>query len=153
MTVQVISAFFAIIAFSVVNNVPKKFLFSCGVEGFVGWYVYLLFLSDMGPWPTFGSLALAIMAHVFFARTFKAPVTVFLIPGLLILVPGAGLFRSAYQLFLGTKSMAAFYMLQTLEIAGMIALAVFVVDSVFSVINKKRQDLEELLVEEKKERR
>ena len=100
----------------------------------------------------FGSMALAIMAHVF-ARTFKAPVTVFLIPGLLILVPGAGLFRSAYQLFLGTKSMAAFYMLQTLEIAGMIALAVFVVDSVFSVINKKRQDLEELLVEEKKERR
>lgn len=49
MTVQVISAFFAIIAFSVVNNVPKKFLFSCGVEGFVGWYVYLLFLSDTGP--------------------------------------------------------------------------------------------------------
>lgn len=154
MTVQVISAFFAIIAFSVVNNVPKKFLFSCGVEGFVGWYVYLLFLSDTGPVMAnfFGSLALAIMAHVF-ARIFKAPVTVFLIPGLLILVPGAGLFRSAYQLFLGTKSMAAFYMLQTLEIAGMIALAVFVVDSVFSVINKKRQDLEELLVEEKKERR
>ena len=154
MTVLVISAFFAIIAFSVVNNVPKKFLFSCGVEGFVGWYVYLLFLSDTGPVMAnfFGSLALAIMAHVF-ARTFKAPVTVFLIPGLLILVPGAGLFRSAYQLFLGTKSMAAFYLLQTLEIAGMIALAVFVVDSVFSVINKKRQDLEELLVEEKKERR
>ena len=139
MTVQVISAFFAIIAFSVVNNVPKKFLLSCGVEGFVGWYVYLLFLSDTGPVMAnfFGSLALAIMAHVF-ARIFKAPVTVFLIPGLLILVPGAGLFRSAYQLFLGTKSMAAFYMLQTLEIAGMIALAVFVVDSVFSVINKKR---------------
>ena len=142
MTVQVISAFFAIIAFSVVNNVPKKFLFSCGVEGFVGWYVYLLFLSDTGPVMAnfFGSLALAIMAHVF-ARTFKALVTVFQIPGLLILVPGAGLFRSAYQLFLGTKSMAAFYMLQTLEIAGMIALAVFVVDSVFSVINKKRHPL------------
>ena len=62
------------------------------MEGFVGWYVYLLFLSDTGPVMAnfFGSLALAIMAHVF-ARTFKAPVTVFLIPGLLILVPGAGL--------------------------------------------------------------
>lgn len=79
----------------------------------------------------------------------KLPVTVFLIPGLLILVPGAGLFRSAYQLFLGTKDMAAFYMLQTLEIAGMIALAVFVVDSFFSVINKKRRDLEELHAEKK----
>ena len=136
MIVQVISAFFAILAFSVVNNVPKKFLLYCGLEGSVGWFVYLIFL------------ALAIMAHVF-ARVFKAPVTVFLIPGLLILVPGAGLFRSAYQLFLGTKDMAAFYMLQTLEIAGMIALAVFVVDSFFSVINKKRRDLEELHAEKK----
>ena len=125
MIVQVISAFFAILAFSVVNNVPKKFLLYCGLEGSVGWFVYLIFLPAQGAVMAnfFGSLALAIMAHVF-ARVFKAPVTVFLIPGLLILVPGAGLFRSAYQLFLGTKDMAAFYMLQTLEIAGMIALAV-----------------------------
>ena len=150
MIVQVISAFFAILAFSVVNNVPKKFLLYCGLEGSVGWFVYLIFLPAQGAVMAnfFGSLALAIMAHVF-ARVFKAPVTVFLIPGLLILVPGAGLFRSAYQLFLGTKEMAAFYMLQTLEIAGMIALAVFVVDSFFSVINKKRRDLEELHAEKK----
>ena len=150
MIVQVISAFFAILAFSVVNNVPKKFLLYCGLEGSVGWFVYLIFLPAQGAVMAnfFGSLALAIMAHVF-ARVFKAPVKVFLIPGLLILVPGAGLFRSAYQLFLGTKEMAAFYMLQTLEIAGMIALAVFVVDSFFSVINKKRRDLEELHAEKK----
>ena len=97
MTVQVISAFFAIIAFSVVNNVPRKFLFSCGVEGFVGWYVYLLFLSDTGPVMAnfFGSLALAIMAHVF-ARTFKAPVTVFLIAGIFPLVPGTRIYWTAY---------------------------------------------------------
>ena len=136
MIVQVISAFFAILAFSVVNNVPKKFLLYCGLEGSVGWFVYLIFLPAQGAVMAnfFGSLALAIMAHVF-ARVFKAPVTVFLIPGLLILVPGAGLFRSAYQLFLGTTDM--------------IALAVFVVDSFFTVINKKRRDLEELHAEKK----
>ena len=146
MIVQVISAFFAILAFSVVNNVPKKFLLYCGLEGSVGWFVYLIFLPAQGAVMAnfFGSLALAIMA-----RGVKAPVTGFLIPGRLILVPGAGRFRSAYQLFLGTKEMAAFYMLQTLEIAGMIALAVFVVDSFFSVINKKRRDLEELHAEKK----
>ncbi len=44
MIVQVISAFFAILAFSVVNNVPKKFLLYCGLEGSVGWFVYLIFL-------------------------------------------------------------------------------------------------------------
>ena len=71
MIVQVIRAFFAIIAFSVVNNVPKKFLFYCGLEGAVGWFVYLLFLPGPGTVMAnfFGSLALAIMAHVF-ARVF-----------------------------------------------------------------------------------
>lgn len=74
MIVQVISAFFAILAFSVVNNVPKKFLLYCGLEGSVGWFVYLIFLPAQGAVMAnfFGSLALAIMAHVF-ARVFKAP--------------------------------------------------------------------------------
>ena len=150
MIVQVISAFFAILAFSVVNNVPKKFLLYCGLEGSVGWFVYLIFLPAQGAVMAnfFGSLALAIMAHVF-ARVFKAPVTVFLIPGLLILVPGAGLFRSAYQLFLGTKIWRLFICSRLWRSPGMIALAVFVVDSVFSVINKKRRDLEELHAEKK----
>ena len=75
------------------------------------------------------------MAHVF-ARVFKAPVTVFLIPGLLILVPGAGLYRFVYQMFFGTESMMVYYMLQTLQSAGMIALAVFVVDSFFLALSK-----------------
>lgn len=138
MIVQVISAFLAILAFSVVNNAPKRFLVFCGLEGAVGWGVYLLCLSEHGSVMAnfFGALALSVLAHIF-ARSFKAPVTVFLIPGILILVPGAGLFRSAYQLFMGTKEMAGFYMLETVQIAGMIALAVFVVDTFFTTLNKK----------------
>ena len=139
MIVQIISAFLAIVAFSYVNNAPRRFLLFCGIEGAVGWGVYLLSLPLCGTVMAnfFGALALAILAHIF-ARVFKAPVTVFLIPGILILVPGAGLFRSAYQLFLGTQSMAGYYMLQTLQIAGMIALAIFVVDSFFTVYNRAK---------------
>ena len=83
-----------------------------------------------------GTFAIALLAHIF-ARSFKAPVTVFLIPGILILVPGGGLFRAAYQLFLGTWAMAKTYLLDTLSIAGMIALAIFMVDSFFHIISKK----------------
>ncbi len=138
MTIQVISAFFAILAFSYVNNVPKKFLVYCGIEGAVGWFVYLVSLNPHGPVLAnfFGALALALLAHLF-ARIFKAPVTVFLIPGILILVPGAGLYRAAYQMFLGIGSVASYYMLQTLQIAGVIALAIFIVDSFFAVINRQ----------------
>ena len=134
MIVQVISAFFAILAFSVVNNVPKKFLLYCGLEGSVGWFVYLIFLPAQGAVMAnfFGSLALAIMAHVF-ARVFKAPVTVFLIAGILPTVPGAGMYRIAYSIVANDRAGCAYYLLQTLEIAGMIALAIFIVDAIFRV--------------------
>jgi uncharacterized membrane protein YjjB (DUF3815 family) len=150
MTIQVISAFFAILAFSYVNNVPKKFLIYCGIEGAVGWFVYLVSLNPHGPVLAnfFGALALALLAHIF-ARVFKAPVTVFLIPGILILVPGAGLYRAAYQMFLGIGSVASYYMLQTLQIAGVIALAIFIVDSVFAVINRQTMKKKEKREREK----
>ncbi|HIQ96118.1 MAG TPA: threonine/serine exporter family protein [Candidatus Limivivens merdigallinarum] len=137
MTVQVIGAFLAIFFFSILNNVPKRYLLYCGIEGAVGWFLYLIFKVPSGETLAIflGTLGLAIMAHVF-ARVFKAPVTVFLIPGLLILVPGAGLYRFVYQMFFGTESMMVYYMLQTLQSAGMIALAVFVVDSFFLALSK-----------------
>lgn len=138
MLIQVISAFFAILAFSYVNNVPKRFLLFCGLEGAVGWFVYLLCLPPFGSVMAnfFGALALALLAHIF-ARVFKAPVTVFLIPGILIIVPGGGLYRAAYQLFLGTWGMAKTYLMEALQIAGMIALAIFIVDSFFTIVSKK----------------
>ncbi len=143
MIVQVVSAFFAILAFTYMINVPKGFRRYCGIEGAVGWFVYLLFLEGWGAVMAnfFGTMAIAILAHIF-ARIMKAPVTVFLIPGILILVPGGGLFRAAYQLFLGTWEMAKNYLMTAFQIAGMIALAVFIVDSVFNVINKKLAERE-----------
>lgn len=137
MTIQVVGAFLAILSFSVLNNVPKKYLVYCGIEGAVGWFLYLIFKVPCGEVLAifFGTLGLAVMAHIF-ARLFKAPVTVFLIPGILILVPGAGFYRFAYQLFLGTEAMANYYMLSTLQSAGMIALAIFAVDSFFAVLAK-----------------
>jgi uncharacterized membrane protein YjjB (DUF3815 family) len=72
------------------------------------------------------------MAHLF-ARIFKAPVTVFLIAGILPTVPGAGMYRIAYSIVANDRAGCAYYLLQTLEIAGMIALAIFIVDAIFRV--------------------
>ena len=154
MIVQVVSAFFAILAFTYMINVPKGFRRYCGIEGAVGWLVYLLFLESWGTVMAnfFGTMAIALLAHMF-ARIMKAPVTVFLIPGILILVPGGGLFRAAYQLFLGTWEMAKNYLMSAVQIAGMIALAVFIVDSVFNIVNKKMADLAEERREKEAEER
>ena len=76
------------------------------------------------------ALAIAFVSHVF-ARVFKAPVTVFLIAGILPTVPGAGMYRIVYYIIENDREMCSYYLIQTLEIAGMIALAIFIMDTIF----------------------
>ena len=89
----VVGSFVAIIAFSVLLETPGKYLWQTGVVGAIGGGVYLLCTHrgvDVVPASFFSALAIAFMAHLF-ARIFKAPVTVFLIAGILPTVPGAGI--------------------------------------------------------------
>ena len=58
-----------------------------------------------------------LLAHTF-ARIFKAPVTVFLIPGILPTVPGAGMYRTVYYIITDNRAQSLLYLMQTLEIAG-----------------------------------
>ena len=46
--IQVIGAFFAILAFSVVIGAPRKYLVYCGLTGAIGWFVYLATLPGQG---------------------------------------------------------------------------------------------------------
>ena len=132
MIIQVIAAFAAIFTFAMALEIPKKYLINCGFIGAAGWFVYLVVLQR------FGMAAITLLAH-FFARIKKAPVTIFLIPGFLTLVPGAGLYRSVHYFFIGNRSMGAAYLVQTLQIAGVIALGVFMVDSLVEIIGKRKQ--------------
>lgn len=138
MIIQSFCAFLAIFAFSIIIQVPKKYYWCAGTVGGLGWLAYLI----MSEWKglllgTFmAALCIAVIAHVF-ARLLKSPVIVFLIPGILTLVPGAGMYKTVYQLFLGSSQLASKYLIDTIEIAGMIALAIFLVDSIVSIIPKK----------------
>lgn len=74
-----------------------------------------------------------------FARVLKAPVTIFVIPGILPLVPGAGMFRIAHSV-IRSDGMTSYYIIQTLIVAGMIALSIMVVDSIFRLFLKTKGD-------------
>ena len=110
----VVGSFVAIIAFSVLLETPGKYLWQTGVVGAIGGGVYLLCTHrgvDVGPASFFSALAIAFMAHLF-ARIFKAPVTVFLIAGILPTVPGAGMYRIAYSIIANDRAGCAYYLLQ-----------------------------------------
>lgn len=136
--IQTIGAFFATSCFSVVFNVSKKNIITCGLIGASGWLIYVLTIYMDGSIVLgnfVASLWIALTSHIM-ARIKKTPVTHFFIPGILTFVPGGGMFRAVYNVIENNNNIAIFYLVQSLEIAGVIALAIFIIDSLFRLIKK-----------------
>ncbi|WP_066715794.1 threonine/serine exporter family protein [Clostridium sp. Marseille-P299] len=139
MIIQIIGAFVAVVALSVIFSIPKKFLVYSGIVGAVGWFIYLVFLRLNFAETTsvfIATLVVALISHSF-ARIFKAPVTVFLISGILPMVPGVGMYRIVYSMLSEDSSMTAYYFNHTLQIAGLIAIAIFIMDTFFRMVKKR----------------
>lgn len=139
MIIQVISAFFATYLFSVIFNISRKQLLFCGINGALGWFVYLIVLPmNSVVLSTFlGALAVRILSQIF-AKIRKTPVTVFLIAGIIPLVPGAVLYKAVYSMALGDYEQFSLYGIQSIKLAGAIAVAMVLVSSTFRPKRIKR---------------
>ena len=94
MLLQSIFAFGAIIGFSVLIEAPKRCLVVNGILGMAGWAVYLYTerYTSMLMATFVSGLVLAVISHIL-ARLMKTPVTTTLIPSILTIVPGAGMYK------------------------------------------------------------
>lgn len=142
MIIQVLGALIGVIGFSVISGVPKKFLFHCSISGAAGWFVYLVSKSineDEVLSMFLAALVVSLLSHIF-ARACKAPVTIFLIPGILPLVPGIGMVRSVYYNIVHNSTLTAYNLSLTLQTAGAIAIAILIMDTCFRMyrINKRK---------------
>lgn len=145
MIIQSIGGIAAVYGFARILGVPKKFYLWAGIDGGIGWFVYLLVGAMthselLGAF--FGAAVISVGANVC-ARVFKTPVTMILIPANMTLVPGAGMYRIVYHILYPEGEQAAYYFQQTLLMAGMIAIAMFIVNIIWSSVTgsmKKRRD-------------
>ena len=137
MVIQTIGAFFAVASFTRILELPRRFLMWYGTAGALCWLVYLNVRDGAGSkiLAAFAAgLAVAVFSHLA-ARILKAPVTVFLIAGILPTVPGAGIYRTVYYLIQGDQALSTHYLISTLHTAGAIALAIFITDSVVNLVH------------------
>lgn len=114
--------------FAVVFAVPKQQYMACGMVGAVGWIVYSLMVW-YGLDPSVATLIAAIPLTALargFAIWHKVPVTVFLVSGIFPLVPGAGIYYSAYY-FIMNDPMFGPKGQETLRIALALALGMTIV--------------------------
>ena len=145
--IKAYAAFSSIIAFSIIFDMPKNLLKYATLVGVLSWiiYSYLLYIKvDIVLQAFITRLVVAAMSHTL-ARTLKAPVTMFLVPGILPLVPGGPIYRSVYYFINDNSNLGNMYFTQTLQIAGAIAMAIFIMDSVFRQTRRysKRQRYED----------
>ncbi len=139
MVVQTIGAFLAVISFSLILELPKKHVALAGGIGGAGWLVYLLVQAAAGSVIAaafLSSLLVALSSHIF-ARIFKTPVTVFLVAGILPSVPGTSIYRSVSYVISNNPELSSHYLVETLQVSGAIAMAIFIMDSLFRLGQKK----------------
>lgn len=127
--IQTFYAFLATITFSVMFNTPKKELLFCGLAGGVGWLFYALFLK-LGFSNTLsnfvGTFFIAYFSRLF-AKIRRNPISVFLISGIITLVPGAGIYNTVLNIIMNDTANASFYGLETVKTSCAIAFGIIVI--------------------------
>ena len=132
---EMVVAFVAVFFIAVTLEAPKRTLRYGALAGGLGWGVYLvgLLFMDIVAATFMASLFIAWIAHLL-ARFLKTPVTIYFIPAFITLVPGAGVYQSVYSFINKDYAVAQQHLVLTLQISGAIALAIFIVDSLFGLV-------------------
>ena len=97
---ELIAAALGTEAFALLFCVPRKYYLHCGIVGSAGWLVYSLteLWGATATEATFFATVLVITLSRFFAVREPCPGTIFVICGIFPLVPGAGIYWTAYYL-------------------------------------------------------
>lgn len=133
---QLLISGLATLCFGVLFAVPARHYLYCAATGAAGWMVYYLLTTPrfgIGMGPALASL-LAVVPLAGLARGFaiwrKAPITIFLFCGIFPLVPGAGIYYTAYYFIQGDNAQALSRGIETFKIAVGMALGIAVTLSV-----------------------
>ena len=125
-------AVIATISFGITFQMPRRHYLACGLTGAVGWMVYIFGVELFALSPAIATLVATLPltgCARFFAIRHKAPVTIFLLPGIFPLVPGAGIYYTAYYFLQGEQELFASKGGETFKVALALALGIALVCS------------------------
>ncbi|MCL2855742.1 MAG: threonine/serine exporter family protein [Defluviitaleaceae bacterium] len=130
MILGIILAAVATMGFSVIFNVPRRELAFCGLAGGAVWLIFLIvthfFPEGTIPATFFGAMAATTLGR-FLSALRKMPSTVYMIPGIIPLVPGVAIYRTMFYVVGGEHMMAVTQGVYALSLAGVIAVGVLIV--------------------------
>lgn len=126
MILQTMAASVGTVAFCVLYRVPGKYFLDCGFVGMLEWIVYLL-VNHLFKNETlavfFATLTIVVLSRYLSVKK-KCPMSMFLIPGIFPLVPGAKIYHMTYTASLGAYTRAFYYCMEAFKAAFAIAMAI-----------------------------
>ena len=125
---QVIAATLGVLAFAVLFHAPRRSYAACALCGGFCWAMFLVF-SALGL-NMFMATVAAVMMMTLLARVLsvamRMPNTVFIVTGIFAIVPGAGIYYSAYSLMVSDMALFQQKSKETVLLAGAIALGILI---------------------------
>lgn len=147
-------SFLATVGFSIFFNSPKKSLLPAGIIGAIGWTVYIILFNftKNSILSNFLAATLISLLSEILARKMKFPAILFVIPGILPLIPGLGLYNTMLSLVEGSYSNAISIGTDALFVSASIAMGVLLITSLVKTyyiaiakIHHKKLQLQKLI--------
>jgi uncharacterized membrane protein YjjB (DUF3815 family) len=124
-------AFIATLSFCILFNIKGKNMWIASLGGGLGWFVYLLFKAyniSSESAMFYAAICLGIFSEIM-ARVLKSPVTIFVVPALIPLVPGGGMYYAMLESVQGNVSRSLEIGVETLSNAGALAIGIVLASS------------------------
>ena len=131
-----IFAFISTVGFAIFLKAPKSTLIPGGFVGGIGWaiYYFLMTVTNNNIMSNFIAALLVSLSSELLARRLKQPAIVFTIPGIILLVPGLGMYNTMLYLVQGNYTAAIAKGADVLFIAVALSMGVLIVTSLFKTI-------------------
>lgn len=137
--IRLISSFLGSCAFAIVFKINKRHLLNVGILGFITYFVYytVIYFTPSAFAAAFASTCVATVCAELLARKHHAPTIVYLVTGLIPIVPGADSYYSMKYLLEENMKMAGEKLASTVQVALGIAGGIVVISILFGILSDK----------------
>ncbi|MBI5974053.1 threonine/serine exporter family protein [Staphylococcus canis] len=143
---QFVISFIATMLFSILFNAPRRLLLAAGFVGAMGWIIYRITVDlnyGIVMAAFLGSFILAIMSHTM-SRRYKRPVIIFIVPGIIPLVPGGAAYEATRLLVTNAYTEAVNQFLEVTLTSGAIAFGILCAEIFYYIYTRTKHQYSKL---------
>lgn len=139
--IKTISAIFVSYFFAIMFNVQGRRIIFASLAGGICWFIYDI-LVYLGKGETVAYFTAAVILTIYseiLAKKEKAPITSFLIVGLIPIVPGGGIYYTLFHILNKNIVAGTEKGIETFLLSGALAFGILFVSSIYAVYNRMNQ--------------